>query len=476
MDWSRRSVLRLVSAAALSPALPACAPDTLVPSGPGLSCGGSFEDLVLGVVETPPADLLAWLGARLASDASHLDLFAASLHAGLRTCGWTDLPPGSTLSIDAARRLAELHPPAAGVLVARIAARVNEAAGVGDCLEGRAPWSPPERSLPAPEDAEAALLKGLTLFLPPTAADSAGVLLLDDPERVWDLMTHYGLRNWFGHGSHAVATSGWLSLIDAHGACPEAVVRPLAHLVAAPLERWVLERLGMRGQAPWDEHKRLIEETDLRADDDLAPDDEVALDLLGFARTASIRSLPDHLLALIEDGAPPTSLWDGLALFTAEQVLAGGDPRMLATHAALRRLSAAAITPADRTLGLLQAASWQLMFEPPTGVVTLDAIEPAPEPVPDAASVLEQSGPNAVARAHRWLADGGSVTALQGAVVDRAALVGSGFEAVDAALMLASASGPSLQGLFHAVAAAVVPDDAPWDRYDEARVATSTTG
>jgi hypothetical protein len=245
------------------------------------------------------------------------------------------------------------------------------------------------------------------------AADTAitGLARTTGAHETFEILCRYGARDFreIGHKAIYVANS-WRTLQAIGWRYAEPVLRSLAY--------GLLDHDGgnpAKGDAeadcPWRKNQELV--TKIRADwQDGKPDEAATLDLLQTLRTASHEEASAKVVSLLNRGAAPKSVWDGVFASAAE--LLARRPGLVSLHAltstnALHFAYQTSANDETRRLLLLQNAAFLTLFRgDPKGIkeLDLDKLEPdgEKESAPSLDDIFATLSRNRLASARQVLA------------------------------------------------------------------------
>jgi hypothetical protein len=242
-----------------------------------------------------------------------------------------------------------------------------------------------EGKVPTARKARAAFCDAMDRWDVPAAdAAVAGLARTAGAQEVFRMFVRYGARDFrdIGHKAIFVANS-WRTLQTAGWQHAEPVLRSLAYALLKHEDGNPADR-DAPPDRPGRRNRELAEK--LRPDwPDGKPSKEATADLLAALRTGSETDAPDKVVALLNGGTSPQSVWDALFLGAGELLLR--QPGIVALHAvtttnALRYAYEA--TPEDdvRRWLMLQNAAFVTLFRDAlssrgkVGDTRIDALEP----------------------------------------------------------------------------------------------------
>lgn len=327
-----------------------------------------IEPLVRLLEETPRERVLEEFGARVRRGTSYREVLAALQLAGVRSI--QPRPVGfkfhAVLVVNSAH-LASLNAPDSDrwlpIFWALDQFKNSQAR---NAQEGN--WSMPgvaESAVPPAHRAKAAFTEAMDNW-DTAAADAAvaGLARSAGAQEVFELFARYGARDFrdIGHKAIYVANS-WRTLQNIGWQHAEPVLRSLAYALLEHEESNPAKRDGVPDRAG----RRNRELAGKLRPDWLAgkPDADAATELLRAFRQASDAEAADQVVALLNRGVSPASVWD--AIFQAGGELLLRQPAIISLHSVT---SANALHHAFQQSGndetrrwlLLQAASFLPMF------------------------------------------------------------------------------------------------------------------
>ncbi len=277
-----------------------------------------------------------------------------------------------------------------------------------------------EAHLPTPGQAKAEFVRAMDAW-DIDAADSAIASLCRNAgaAEVMEPLFYYGLRDHRDIGHKAIfAMQCWRTLQTVGWSHAEPVVRSLAY--------GLLDQGGGEPKTPVGPFDaNLANASKIREGWTLGkPDPGATRALLETLRHASPEDASAEVVASLNRGVAPQSLWDAVTLHAGELMMRA--PGILPIHAvtsanALHYIFGASGDDRNRRLALLQAAGWQPLYRDMMrgkAEVAIDALEPRdPEAEGDEAIVeiftdLGTDRPRAAAKALGYLGQGGSPEAL----------------------------------------------------------------
>ncbi len=349
-----------------------------------------MEPLVRLVEDTPRERLLEEIGSRVKSGTPYRDVLAALLLAGVRNI--QPRPVGfkfhAVLVVHSAHLAAQNAPDSDRWLPVFWALDQFKSSQARDVQEGD--WTMPavdEAAVPAAAAARREFTAAMDAWdVARTDAAVAGLVRTAGAQEIFDLFCRYGARDFrdIGHKAIYVANS-WRTLQTIGWHHAEPVLRSLAyalleHESTSPAERSDLA--DMPGRA---NHARVAE---IRADWQrgvLSP--EATQEMLATLRTAAWDDASVRVVALLNRGVDPLSVWDACFQHAGELLMRR--PGIVSLHAgtttnALRFAWQQCGNDATRRFVLLQAAAFLTLFRDRAGagegalIDELPAAEAAP--------------------------------------------------------------------------------------------------
>lgn len=276
-----------------------------------------------------------------------------------------------------------------------------------------------ETSVPPAHRAKAAFIEAMDNW-DPAAADVAvaGLARSAGAQEVFELFTRYGARDFrdIGHKAIYVANS-WRTLQNIGWQHAEPVLRSLAYALLEHEEGNPAQRDG----APDRAGRRNRELAGKIRPDWLAgkTNADAATELLRAFRQASDAEAADLVLAMVNRGVSPTTVWDGVFQAAGELLLR--QPAIISLHSvttanALHYAFRQSADEATRRWLLLQAASFLPMFRErmkgarPAPLDELEAVEPkakGTEAITEIFADVSRDKPAAAAKVLGYLRAGG---------------------------------------------------------------------
>jgi hypothetical protein len=380
------------------PAAGAAAGPAKVPLSP------EIEPLVRLLEETPRDRVLESVGKRIHAETTYEELLAAVLLAGVR-----NVQPRPSVGF-------KFHA-VLGVNSAHLAA-LNAAHGdrwlpifwaidsfkdsqARDVREGNWTMGPVnETAVPPAHRAEKAFTEAMDRWQEEEAdAAAAGLARTQGASRVFELLWRYGARDYrsIGHKAIFVANS-WRTLQVIGWRHAEPVVRSIAYAL--------LNHGGENpattddpADRPWRRNQKLVK-TIRREWQDGRADAQAITDLLAALREGSDSDAADNVVAILNRGVAPQSIWDAIFAGAAELVLR--KPGIISLHAVTTTNAvhvAYQMSERDETrrLLLLQNAAFLPLFRdtrgggPPVKLSALQAAAPDKD-VPSPSEILSEAG------------------------------------------------------------------------------------
>jgi hypothetical protein len=344
-----------------------------------------IEPLVRFLEQTPRDKLLEEVASRIHRGLTYREVLAALMLAGVRNI--QPRPVGfkfhAVLVVNSAHLASQSSPDSDRWLPIFWALDYFKSAQAENVRQGD--WhlgQVNESQVPASHKAKAAFIEGMENW-DEGAADSAitGLARTTGALETFEIVCRYGARDFreIGHKAIYVANS-WRTLQAIGWRYAEPVLRSLAY--------GLLDHDGgspAKGDAeadrPWRKNLELI--TKIRADwQDGKPDEAATLDLLQTLRDASHEEASVKVVSLLNHGAAPKSVWDGIFASAAE--LLARRPGLVSLHAltstnALHFAYQTSGNDETRRLLLLQNAAFLTLFRgDPKGIkeLNLDKLEP----------------------------------------------------------------------------------------------------
>ncbi len=391
---SRRQFLKTLS---LSGTL--CVPFQTAAAGPPaqvVQFRSEIEPLVRLLEETPRERLLEDIGLRVRQGLGYRQLLAALLLAGIRNV--QPRPVGfkfhAVLVIHSVHLASRFSPESDRWLPIFWALDTFKRAQARDAQVGDWSMEPVVSSrVPPPHKSRQAFTEAMDQW-DEAAADAAivGLSRAVDARQLFDLFAYYGMRDFRDIGHKAIyVANGWRTLQTIGMQHAEPILRSLAYALLAHEGSNPATR-DAEADRPFRQNRQRIRE--IRSDwqtGTLSP--AATVDLLDTLRHASTDDACSQVVALLNRGIAPQSIWD--ALLNAAGELMMRRPGIIALHAvtSLNGLYFAYRTTSDdtiRRLLLLQGTAFITLFrgqpESHPGF-NIDQLEP---------SRLEQGGPEAI--------------------------------------------------------------------------------
>ncbi|MDP3071490.1 MAG: hypothetical protein Q8N18_14460 [Opitutaceae bacterium] len=337
-----------------------------------------IEPLVRLLEDTPRARLLEEVGARIKRGTTYREVLAALLLAGVRNI--QPRPVGfkfhAVLVVNSAHLASQNSPAADRWLPIFWALDQFKNSQARDVREGD--WTlaaVDEAALPAPERAGAAFTAAMDRW-DPAATDTATAALVRTapPAEIFDLLCRYGARDYrdLGHKAIYVANS-WRTLQTIGWQHAEPVLRSLAYAMldhegGNPAER------DAEADRPARRHRELLVKIPAGWQDgnaDARANADATTVMLRTLREGSWENAGDAVIALLNRGVAPASLWD--AIFSGAGELLMRKPGIATLHAvtatnALHYAFQHATRDETRRLLLLQGAAFIPLFRATAGV------------------------------------------------------------------------------------------------------------
>lgn len=352
-----------------------------------------IEPLVRLLEETPRERLLEEVASRIKGGTTYREILTALLLAGVRNV--QPRPVGfkfhAVLVVNSAHLASLSSPEEMRWLPIFWALDYFKVAQAADVREGNWTMQPvDEAAVPHGRHARQAFTEAMDRW-DEQAVDPAvaGLARSTGANEIFELFARYGARDFrdIGHKAIFVANS-WRALSCMGWQYAEPVLRSLAY---------ALQDRGGDGppdsdaaaDRPWKQNRELAKQ--IRAEwQDGKLEDSATTELLAALRTSSETEVPQQVVALLNRGVAPQSIWDAI-LVGAGELLARA-PGIVALHAvtssnALRFAYEASDNDDTRRMMLLQNAAFVPLFREAVqrrggelADIKLDALEPlAPE-------------------------------------------------------------------------------------------------
>jgi hypothetical protein len=347
-----------------------------------------IEPLVRFLEQTPRDKLLEEIASRIRRGLTYREVIAALMLAGVRNI--QPRPVGfkfhAVLVVNSAHLASLSSPESDRWLPIFWALDYFKSAQAQNVREGNWHMGPVlESQVPTSHKAKAAFIEAMDNW-DEAAADTAitGLARTSGALEAFEIVCLYGMRDFreIGHKAIYVANS-WRTLQAIGWRYAEPILRSLAY--------GLLDHDGgnpAKGDAeadrPWRKNQELV--TKIRADwQDGKADDAATLDLLQTLRTASHEEASAKVISLLNRGAAPKSVWDGI--FASAGELLTRRPGLVSLHAltstnALHFAYQTSGNDDTRRLLLLQNAAFLTLFRgDPHGLkeLDLDKLEPGEE-------------------------------------------------------------------------------------------------
>jgi hypothetical protein len=369
--WQRRQVLAGSLAGLGGLALGDGRSEAAAPAGGrGVTYDPALERLVRLIEETPREQLVDAAAQKIRAGASYRDLLAATFLAGVRRI--RARPVGfefhCVLAIQSAHLAAQGGPASERFLPVLWAMDTFKDAQAVKRRKGEGDWVLPALDgarLPPAAQARARYLEAMASW-DVEAADVAvaGLVRSTPAEQIRDLLFRHGARDFRDIGHKAIyAANGWRTLQTIGWQHAEPVLRSLTfacleHEGSNPAQR------DAAADLPWRQNLERVKE--VRPGWQQGKADAAAVrELVSGLRRASPADASATVVKMLAAGIAPVSIWDGLFLFAAEQVMRHHE--IVSLHAvtttnALHQAFQLAGEPETRLLMLLQAAAFLPMF------------------------------------------------------------------------------------------------------------------
>jgi len=362
--------------------------------------GPDIEPLVRLLEDTSRERLLEEIGARIRRGLSYREILAALFLAGIRNI--QPRPVGfkfhSVLVINSAHLASISSPDSDRWLPVFWALDSFKNAQAQDVREGDWTMAPvAESKVPAAARAKAAFTEAMDHW-DEAAADVAvtGLARTAGAQEIFEIFCRYGARDFreIGHKAIYVANS-WrlLQAIGWHHAEP--VLRSLAFALLDRAKDPNPAQADLDADRPW--RQNLKAAAALRSDWlDGKPSASATTDLMETLRQASPEEASKKVIAQLNSGVAPQSIWD--ALFQGAGELLVRRPGILSLHAvtstnALHFAFQNSASDETRRLLLLQNAAFLPLFRGDSRnlkPVRLDEMQPAKEPAPSLDEVFSE--------------------------------------------------------------------------------------
>ncbi|MEX2170920.1 MAG: twin-arginine translocation signal domain-containing protein [Pirellulales bacterium] len=329
-----------------------------------------IEPLVRLIEETPRERLLEEVASRIHGDTSYRELLAALLLAGVKN---VEPRPSvghkfhAVLVVNSAHLASMSSPPEHRWLPIFWALDYYKSAAAQDVRE-RGDWTMQavdEAAVPVPHKAPLAFTDAMNGW-DEQAADPAvvGLARSTGAQGVYEHLFRYGMRDFRSIGHKAIYVANSLRTLQCIGwQHSEPVLRSLAYALLAhegdnPKER------DHEADRPYRRNLELV--GNVRQDWAVGePDPAATSDLLETLRTGSNDDVCDEVLAVLERGVSPQSVWDALHVGAGELLMR--QPAIVALHAVTttNAMHYAYLTSGNnetRLLALLQNAAFLPMF------------------------------------------------------------------------------------------------------------------
>jgi hypothetical protein len=387
----------------------------------------AIEPLVRMIEESPRESLLEEVAARIRAGLSYREALAALLLAGIR-----NIQPRpsvgfkfhAVLVVHSAHLVAQTSPEAERWLPILWALDHFKGSQEADVRQGD--WTMPAmnvKAVPGKTDTMTAFTGAMERW-DESAADAAAAGLAGSADRdeCFEIFARYAARDIRSIGHKAIyAANGWRTLETIGWQHGEPVLRSLAYALLAkegsdpikgddPVDRpWRRnhERVG-RVRAGWSAGKT---------------DAGTTAELLALLREGSDEEIAEGVVVLLNRGAAPDSIWDGLMCGAAELLMRR--PGILSLHAvtttnAIRYLYDRSTSDETRLLLLLQNASFLPFYRPDTDssgarvdqLTPLEIAGSGETAVDEICSTIGRDNPSAARKVLAYLASGSSPRAL----------------------------------------------------------------
>ena len=348
-----------------------------------------IEPLVRLLEETPRAKLLEEVGGRVKKGLGYRDLLAALLLAGVR-----NIQPRpsvgfkfhAVLVVNSAHLASQNSPDQHRWLPLFWALdNFKESQATNQKESGWRMAPPDEMKVPTSRRAKQAFLQAMDNWDEPAAdAAVAGLARAAGRNECFEIFAHYGCRDYRDIGHKAIFVANAFRTLDTIGwRHAEPVLRSLAYAL--------LKHEGdnpAKADAPQDQPfranvKRVAEIPDTWRDGKI--DSGATTAVIEAVRDASPDDICGKVVALIQKGVSPVSIWDGLLLGAGELLMRQPDIvglHTLTTANAMRHTYEASGHDGTRRMLLLQCAAFLPMFRGDmkrrgqVGTAKIDALEP----------------------------------------------------------------------------------------------------
>lgn len=363
-----------------------------------------MEPLVRLLEETPRERLLEEVGAKIKAGATYRDVLSALLLAGVRNI--QPRPVGfkfhAVLVVNSAHLASQNSPDADRWLPIFWALDYFKSSQARDVREGNWTMAPVvEKDVPAPDKARAMFREAMDAWdVEKTDAAVAGLSRSFGAQELFDTFAFYGARDFRDIGHKAIYVSNsWRTLQNIGWQHSEPVLRSLAYALLAH---------GNGGQNPSKNEfeadlpgrSNLVKLKTIRPDwqrGEVRP--AVTKDLLGVLRGAGWEEASAWVIAQLNNGTSPQSIWDALFQHSAEMLMRR--PGIVPLHActttnALHYAYQQTFNDETRRFLLLQNTAFLTMFRQRGGIkdgVTIDTFSPA-EKEPELGQVFEAVNEN----------------------------------------------------------------------------------
>jgi len=346
--------------------------------------GDDIEPLVGLLEDTPREQVLEKVAVRIKDGVAYKQILAALLLAGVRSI--QPRPVGfkfhAVLVVNSAHLASLASPPDHRWLPIFWAIDEFKSSQAQNVQQGNWVMGPvDETAVPAADRATAAFSAAMDNW-DEAAADVAvaGLARAAKPEEVFEIFCRYGMRDFrdIGHKAIYVANS-WRALRQIGWQHAEPVLRSLAYAL--------VEHEGgnpAKGDAPadrpWKQNQELAPK--IRADwASGKPDPQAATELLATLRGGSAADAAQQVVALLNKGVGPLSIWDALMDGAGELMIR--DPNIRSLHAvtttnAMHFAFGQTTSELSKRLLLLQNAAFIPLFRgtPKQKGTPIDQLEP----------------------------------------------------------------------------------------------------
>jgi hypothetical protein len=355
-----------------------------------------IEPLVRWIEETPRDRIIdQTIGKILRDGLTYRDLMAGIFLAAIRTI--KPRPVGfkfhAVMALHSAHLLGQTGPRGDEVLAMLWALDNYKNSQEQDRVEGD--WTlgrVDEARVPSPSQAQSMLDEAMDLWDADKAdAATAGLYRSAGASQVMECFYRYGVRDQRNIGHKPIFTMQcWRTLQSIGWQHAEPVLRSLAF--------GLLDQQGDSNKAPAGPYAGNRERAkQFREGWSIGRLDRGATErLLSTIRQGTPEEVGDEVVAQINAGIAPESLWDAVALAGSEMLLSA--PGIIAVHSvtagnALHYIFGASADPSTRRLCLLQAASWMPLYRTRLQVeraVKLDSLEAVPFASRETQAVAEE--------------------------------------------------------------------------------------